>query len=148
MSYSDGEALILTRVQACTGFSSTNTARANWKLLNQGKSDHYAIIRPGPFRGEMISATVILWRWTTVVELWQRYKDDASTQTNLYGYMASLIAGLLPYKRLGDTTNNISDATPRSAGDVQEMWKARGGPAWLKWELVIDWQEEQTITYS
>lgn len=147
MSYSSGEALILTRVQACTGFSTTNAVRANWKLLNQGKSDHYAIVRPGPFRGEMISPTVIMWRYTTVVELWQRYKDDATTQTSLYGYMAYLTTGLMPYRKLGDTGNTISDSIPRSTGQVQEMWTKRGGPSWLKWELTIEWQEEEQVTY-
>lgn len=148
MSYSSGDALILSLVRTCSGFTSANTASANWKILNQGKSDYYAITRPGPFRGDMISPTVIVWKYTTVIELWQRYKDDATTQTNLYGHMDALKSGLMKKPRLGDTGNTIEDSIPRSSGQVTEMWTKRGGPSWLKWELTLEWQEEETITYS
>ena len=148
--YSDGEALALTRVQACTGFSTTNTSRANWKILNGGKSDHYAILRIGPFTQEWITPRVYKANWTTIVELWQRYKDDSTTQTNLYGYIGNLLTGLAPYRKLGDTTNLIEDANTESAGEVLEMWtqKNGAGPQWLKWELSLKWSEEITVTFA
>ena len=101
MTYTAGEALLLTVVQGCTGFGSTNASRANWLVLNSGKSDHYVILRPGPFGIEWISPTNYVANYTTVVELWQRYKDDGSSQTSLYGHIANLMAGIMPKKKLG-----------------------------------------------
>ena len=50
MSYSAGEALILTRLQAISGstWTSNNSGRGTWYMLNTGKADHYAFIKPGP----------------------------------------------------------------------------------------------------
>ena len=146
MSYSTGEALILTRVRACTGFTSANTARANWKLLNSGKSDHYAIIRPGGFAVEWQTLGMAVFRYTTVIELWQRYTDDTTTQTNLYGYIANLY-GLLDYPHLGSSAS-IQDSTIMGADAPEEMWRNEGGPAWLRWSMRVEWTEERSATFA
>ena len=147
MSYSTGEALILTRVRACTGFDSTNTSRANWKILHSGKSDHYAILRPAGFAVEWQTLSMAVFRYTTLVEVWQRYTDDTITQTNLYGYIANLYS-LLDYPHLGDTTGAIQDSTITGADDPQEMWREDGGPKWLRWLMRIDWAEQRTVTFA
>lgn len=149
MSYSTGEALLLTVVQGCTGFDSNNTSRANWLILNSGKADHYAILRPGPFDIEWISANTYQGNWITVVELWQRYKDDGSSQTNLYGHAANLTAGIIPKRTLGGTDSTIQDATVRQANEPQEMVRGTDtGPSWLKWELIVEWKDETQVTFS
>ena len=48
-NYSAGEALILKTIQATTSFSANNTSRANWKILNSGKSRQYVVLRAGAF---------------------------------------------------------------------------------------------------
>lgn len=147
--YSDGEALILARVRACTNFDTGNTARANWKLLNQGKARHYAILRPGAFTTEWITPNTYRPTWTTVIELWVRYKDDSETQTALYGYAADLLEGMQPSKRLKDEDGVVDYANIASSGEVQEMWTRGGrGPAWLKWELSLRWKEEIEVTLT
>lgn len=149
MSYTAGESLLLTAVQACTGFAATNTSRANWLVLNSGKSDHYAILRPGEFAIEWISPTVYVANYTTVIELWQRYKDDGTSQTSLYGHMASLMTGLMPENTLDDTSGLLQDATIRGGGEPQEMVRGRDtGPSWLKWELTVEWKDEIEVTFS
>lgn len=149
MAYGTGEALALTRVQACTGFDATNTSRSDWKILNSGKSDHYAILRPGSFSIEWMSYTNYIAIYTTVVELWQIYgTDDATTLTNLYSQQSNLMA-IMAYPLLGDTTGAIQDAGYRGANDPENMWqKGAEGPTWVKWEMFIDWKEEVEVTFA
>lgn len=144
MTYSTGEALLLTRVRACTGFTSTNTTRADWKVLNGGKSDHYAILRPGGFELQWQTLGMAVLRYTTVIEVWQQYIDDATSYTNLYGYVAALY-DILSYPHLGGA---IQDSTITSAEEPEQMWRTEGGPGWLRWSIRVDWQEEQTVTFA
>jgi hypothetical protein len=148
MSYSTGEALILTRVQACSNFSSSNTSQADWGILNSGKSDHYAILRPGVFSIEWITPLTYVAHWTTVVELWQQYTGPGTAESSLYARAADLLA-IQTYPKLGDTSGTIErNATFSGGEDPKEMWRKDGGPMWLKWELKIEWNEETTATYS
>jgi len=145
MSYSAGETRILALIQACTGFSATNTSQSDFKMLSGGHSDHYAILRPGAFAIEWHAITSYTARYVTVLEVWQRYTDDTTTQTNLFGYVNNLFA-ILAYPHGGDSS--MSDLTIRSAGDPKEMWTKEGGPQWLKWELEIAWDEQATVTFA
>jgi len=145
MSYSTGEALLLTRVQACTGFDTNNTSRCNWKILNKGKSDHYAILRPGAFNIEWHALSAYTAHWTTIIEVWQRYKDDSTSQTNLYSHIANLMA-IMTYPYLGDHTT-VVDSSIEGADEPEEMWTQGGGPGWIRWQLRVAWQEQAEVTY-
>ena len=148
MGYSEGEALILTRVIACNNFDSTNTSRGNWKILNQGKSNHYAILRPGAFDVEFDTICTYHVNWNTVIEVWQRYVDDATTRTELYARVADLFP-IMAYPKLADTTGNVLEWSVVSGGEEpEEMWTASGGPAWLRWKITLSWKEEGDITYA
>lgn len=148
MSYSAGETLILTKVRTCAGFTSSNTSQANWKLLNQGKAKFYAILHIGPFVSKWITPKVHRDTYTTVIELWQRYKDDSTSTTDLYTNFAALLTGLMPSKRMGDATGNVDDASVSGGDELEEMWTASGGPAWLRMKINIVWSEdiEETLT--
>jgi len=146
MSYTACEALLLVVVQNCTEFASTNTARANWKVLNSGASNHYAILRLDDSEIDWLSPNMYRVRWRTVIELWQRYTNDVDTKTNLYARLNNLIDGIQPFARLGDTENFVQDASVRGIGNPQEMWgQGKKGPAWLMIELRVEWHEEATV---
>ena len=145
MGYSDGEALILTRVQAASGFSSTNTSRGDWLILNRGASDHYAILRMGEFSGRWLTANQYQANWTTTIEVWQLYTDDAVTRTNLYGHLAAVIAGLLNYPHLGGA---IEDSTIEGGSEPQRAWEREGGPQWLFCSVRVRWDETTTINFA
>ena len=101
MSYPAGEAVVLTLLQAMSEFDRRNTARGDWKPLNSGGSDHYAIIRPGPFANEATAlggASVTAWR--TIIEVWQRWVDDAPTVLALEGLVSAVIDHLERYPGL------------------------------------------------
>jgi hypothetical protein len=146
MTYSTGEALILTRVRACTGFTSTNTSRSDWKILNGGKSDHYAILRPGGFTIVWQTLGMSVARYTTVIEVWQQYVDDVTSYSNLYTRVAALYS-LLDYPHLGDAAS-IQDSTITTADEPEQMWRTEGGPAWLRWQMRVEWTEERTATFA
>ena len=142
MSYTTGENLMATVVKAHANFDATNVAQAKWTMLDKGKSDHYAILKHGGMDPEFISPTVWIEKNITVIEVWQRYKNDGSTATSLYGYVANVISQIQNNEKLGDTGGVIQNAQVGGVGEVMEMWRKGGGPAWLKQEVFVTWQEQ------
>lgn len=147
MSYSDGESLALTQLQAVSGFSTSNTSRGKWLLLNTGKSDHYGILKPGKWRKSDRSPVGTIWQ--TIICLYQRYKDDGTSLIALEDSAAAVKLRFDQYRKLADTTGTISDSQPISGSEVTEVWtKGGNGPSWLKQEIVIEWSEENHVTYA
>jgi hypothetical protein len=146
MAYSDGEALLLTRVQACTGFDSNNTSRSNWRILNSGKSNQYAILRPAEFDIEWTALAAYTVTWNTIIEVWQRYTNETDTPTNLYTHIANLMP-ILTYPYLGDSSK-VLDSSIVGAAEPEEMWTAGGGVAWLRWAARVEWKENIEVTYA
>ena len=141
MSYPAGEAVVLTLLQAMSEFDRRNTARGDWKPLNSGGSDHYAIIRPGPFANKATAlggASVTAWR--TIIEVWQRWVDDAPTVLALEGLVSAVIDHLERYPGL-DGLALIAGVT--GGGEMQQRWLREGGPGWAVQEIYYDWQEER-----
>lgn len=148
MSYSTGEALILVQVQACTSYNTKNTSRANWKLLNQGRSRQYAILSMGAFEREHHGmGGTYRTQWSTLCEVWVRYIDDSTSLTTLEARAAEIVERFDAYRLAGDTTGTIQDVFVRRASRPQEMWRKGGkGPGWLMQELEIVWLEQRTVT--
>lgn len=144
MSYSTGEAQIAELIQGATGFDRRNVARGDWKPLNSGRSDHYAIIRPGPFVNapDTIGNGAAVTTWRTVVEVWQRWVDDAPTAQSLQAHVQTVIEHLERYPSL-DAAGLY--AWISGGGEMQERWLKEGGPMWAVWEVYLDWQEERFI---
>ena len=145
MSYSAGEARILALVRLCTGFSTTNTSQSDWKILSSGKDDNYSILRPAGFGIEWVSISVYQANYKTIIEVWQRYIDETTSKTTLYGHIAALFA-ILAYPHGGD--NSMGDLTIRVAEEPKERWSKDGGPLWLSWDLEIDWNEQTQVTFA
>lgn len=148
MSESAGLTLIETQVKAVTGFSASNVSIMNWRVLNSGASNHYAIIRPGQVVRTGLTFTVKDNDYKTIVEVWQQYTDDGTTGTNLLGYVDAITSRLDQYRKIADTTKTIRDMNVVEYGEVKEQWTKDGGLAWLSRDIVIQWQEEETVTYA
>lgn len=146
MTYAAGEALILTQVQAVTGFSSANASRGDWGILNDGAADVYAIVRPGPFTQVGASGRVEM-LWTTVIEVWQRYTLDGTTLTNLEANFELIKARIDLYSHLNDTTGGIDFAEVMGGGEVNMIPPPPNGPQWLEWDLLIRWQEQKAVSF-
>lgn len=152
MSYSSGEALVLTKLQAIAGtpspWSATNTARGKWTQLNSGAADHYAILRQGPGRNDFLALSTSLRTYSTVIEVWVSYTVDGTSYTNLLAYMEGILDAFDAAKTLGDTGGTVQDARCTRWDEVEERWTAGGGPRWLKQNFYIEWKEENSVTFS
>lgn len=147
MSYSDGEALVLTQLQNVSVFSSVNTFRGKFGKLNTGNSDHYAIIKPGKFRVSDRSQIGTIWQ--TKIMIYQRYKDDGVSLLSLESIVDAVLLRFKQYRKLADTTGTISDSAPIEGSEVVEMWNKGGnGPAWLRQDITIEWSEQNNVTYA
>lgn len=148
--YAFGEALVLTQLRSVSGFTSANTSRNNWAILNSGKAAVYAIVRKGAWEMEWQSYTVARFAWQTVIELWQQWtQDDAATRAALDANEALVLARFLAYHRLGDTAGRVQDSTPRRADEPEVMFDAaRNTAAFLRASIVIEWQEVAEIAFA
>lgn len=148
--YSDGEALVLSRLQAISGgaWTSANTARGKWTQLDTGTADHYAILKMAGGTNDPLSISSTMRQWTTVIEVWVSYKDDGTSYTNLLAYHEAILDQFDAYRKLGDTGGTISDSRCARWDTVEEMWVRGGGVRWLKQNFYIEWQEENAATYA
>ena len=147
MSYGAGEALILAAVRTASGFTSTNTDAADWGLLNRGKAQNYAILRPGSFATSWSALRGYTVTWTTVVEVWQRCTTNPATdRANLYTAVSALITALMPKAYMTDSSL-VEDATIEGGEEPAEMWGQSGsGPQWLRWNIRVIWRESATVS--
>jgi hypothetical protein len=149
MTYAAGEALWLTRLRAMSNFDSGNSARGRWGIRNSGKSDHYAILKPGVHNREWLSITVRWDHYQTIIQLWQRYVDDGDTLTDLEALVDAVLAELDKYRLIGDSGGTVQAANIVAVREVQEILAGPGeGPVWLMVELVGEWHEENTIAFA
>jgi hypothetical protein len=150
MAYTNGEALVLSRLQSITGsvWTSTNTARGKWGLLNSGASDHYAVLRMGAGMNNGMSISTTLRMYTTVIEVWQSYLDDGTSYTNMLGYHEAILDKFDAYRKLGDTGGTVQDSRCTRWDEIEEMWRSTGGPRWLRQKFYVEWTEENAVTYA
>jgi len=148
MSYKTGEKLIEAQIHDVAGFDSSNVTRGDWKLLNSGYSDHYAILKRGETAYEWVGKSHAE-NHRTIIEIWQRVKDDQASYDLLNDYVDVVKDRLDSYRKLADTTGTLRDANLTSAGNITEQWRNNAdGPAWLKIELYVDWTEENYVTFA
>lgn len=147
MSYSSGEALILTALRAHANYDSDNTSRGNWRVLNSGKAEYYAVLRMGPTTNAPNSMASALTTWTTQIMLYRRYLDDGTTATNLQADVQTVIEHLEQYATLSDTNNTVVDAQITAVSEMQEISMFENGPVYLLSIIDMIWQEERQITY-
>src|SRR5512146_1297748 len=127
--YEDGETLVLSTLRGITAsFGTANTSQSDWKILNNGASRQYAILKPGAFRRE--PGRMTLNHWTTIIEVWYRYQSsDAATKSGLYALVGSILAYFDARRHLGNE-NVVNDCNIARGSEPQEMWKKGGGPIW------------------
>lgn len=151
MTYASGEELIANIIRDLPEFDASNVARSDWTILNNGKSDHYAIVRRGAMgaRGrEWISPTVYVARWVTYVEVWQKVlPDNGLTRSELFRHVESVMT-LLELPTLADPDGVIQDSSIPGMTEPEEMWTAGGGPVFLRITVEVVWDEQREIAYQ
>jgi len=146
--YPECEALVLTKLQSVTDFSSSNTSRGNWGILNSGLSDHYGILKPGAFEREQGAMAMNISNFQVIIQVWQQYVDDGTSLTNLEGHVKNIMAYFDQWRRAGDTTGTIVDAFITGGREAQERWNKDGALVWLSQDLIVTLQEHDVITYA
>lgn len=149
MNYIDGEKLIAARVEEVTGFSPANVRRGAYGVINSGASDHYAIIHAGGSTRNQETFSTKLSTHRTVIEVWQRLKDDIPSIDSLYEHVAAIVSALDPLRDMSSDGTYIRDANIIGVGEVKEMWTTKGdAPSWFKQDIFVDWSEEDNVTYT
>lgn len=147
-SYSTVEGLWLTRLQAMSQFTANNSSRGRWGIRNSGASNQYCIIKPGSHTRQMVSYTLRQDNFQTIIQLWQRYKDDGDTMTDLESLVDAVLVEIDKYPHLGDSTR-VVDCNISEVREMQEILDSPGGgPVWLMVELVGEVNEQTEITFS
>lgn len=148
-NYYTGETLAEIQVASVTGFQSSNVTRGRWGLLNSGNNDHYAILKRGESPIEWVSHNVSQIRYRTIIEVWQRVKDDQESYDNLLTYADDIKTRLEKYRLLADTTGVVLDANLTGMSAVTEQWRNNAdGPSWLKIDLYLDWSQQTNVTFA
>lgn len=147
MTYLAVEALILTRIQGMSQFSSSNSARGKWGILNSGRDNQYAVLRPGARRRERITTLTMQDTYQTIVELWQRYKDDGTSMTDLEALVDAVTAEIDKYRRGGDATGKVQIMRIPEVREFLQIGPP-DGPDWLRADVVVETVEENDITYT
>lgn len=148
MSENAGITLLAAQVAAATGFTSANVTIMRWKILNDGVSDHYAILKPGATTRTALTFTVKDNVYQTIVEVWQQYVDDGTSGTDLMAHVDNVTSRLDRYRKLADTTSAIRDANVIGYSELKEQWTKDGGIAWISRDVIVEWQEEELVTYA
>jgi len=148
MTYPAGEALALNVLQDVDGFDQNNTSRGKWGILNSGNGDHYGIVKPGSFERQEIAISTNETDANTIIQVWQRYKDDGDSLVNLEVHVNNIIAYFDKQRKLKDTTGKIVEAFITSGREVQEQWTKDGGLSWLSRDVIVTWQEQEQVTYA
>lgn len=148
-SYSSGETLLASVIRTVSGFTTANTTIGQWGVLNSGASDHYAIIRKGQHTRAYNTPRMVENTYRTIVEVWQRYKDDGNSYQSLLSYVDSIAETVDQYRKLSDNGSTVLDATYIGSGDVIAQWRNKGdGPSWLRVDMTIEWKEQEITTYA
>lgn len=148
--YGDGEALIAALVATVSGFSTATVTRGKWGVLNKGTAAKYAILKPGattaPRRFD--GPNRVTENWSTIVQVWQRYTDDGTTLTNLEADVEAILSKIDQYPRLQDSNDYVQDANAALVSEAQEMWRAGGGPTWLRQDITIHWYGKRIRSFA
>lgn len=147
--YKAGEDALSVLVQSVDGFDGNNVSVANWKILNSGASDHYAIIKKAGATREWVTLRMIQENPRTIVQVWQRVTDDTASYDALLEHADQIKNRVDKYRMLDDESGTVFDANCTGESEVTEQWRNNAdGPSWLKMDLYIDWSEQNVITFA
>lgn len=150
MGYATGSSAILTLLRAMSDWDSKNSSREDWGILNTGKSNKYAILKPGEeYQNEVISLghKTQIRTYTTVIEVWVLAKTPGKSLTTLQTLTDSIVSTLDRYPNLGlGTSNAIRGASVLGGGEMQDRWVNTRGFTWVTWDVTIEWKEERSTS--
>ena len=126
MSYAVIEAAVQTLLQALGQYGDADVTRGDWRVLDSG-SGPYAVVYAGPFDveeggdwGQKVYA------WTVYVEVFERYLDNGTSETNLETRVQNTVDQLCAYPTL-DGASGVTLAMPVHADELRYVFDEQGG---------------------
>lgn len=144
MSYASGEAAVLAVLRLHADYGDKNTSRGNWKILDSGGSDRYAVLRMGAATNEQHTPVGAMTTWATEIMVYRRYIDDGPSAVSLQGHVQDVIEHMEKYPTLQSV---VTDAQVTTIGAMENIQMVANGPMWLRTIITLQWQEERDITY-
>lgn len=128
-------------------FDTNNSSRGDFKILNSGASDHYAVLFKGePATRERVGFRMNTIQQRTILRIYQRYVNDSTSQIALQDLIDDIKTAVNPYRVIGDASSTIQSATITEEREM--MMEPANAPAWLYVELVGVCDEEEIISYA
>lgn len=146
MGYNECEALWLSLLRAMPEFDSNNTSRKDWKILNSGKSNYYAVLKKGEVVRERMAFSTDVAHRQTIIELWVRYREDGTDAIQMDDLTDAITNYVGSYRLGGDSVGTIQRAQIVEEREPQQT--PANAPAWLFVELVGQMDDEEAITYA
>lgn len=114
------QAAIQTLVQALGTFADADVTLGDYKVLGRGSSP-YAIVLPGPFRGDRPGDWgQVRYIWTHYVEVWERFTGDSYSAITTA--RQNVVDQLNKYPTL-DGASGVKLATATASGDTMFLWQ-------------------------
>lgn len=145
MSYATGEAAVLTILRLHADYSSSNTSRGDWRILDSGRDSHYVVLRMGRSTNEQSAITQAMTTWQTDIMAYERYAADGPSAITLQGHVQTLLEHVEKYPTLQGV---VTDAQIVGISEMEQLQMVANGPIWLRTIISLQWQEEREITYS
>lgn len=144
MSYATGEAAVLTILRLHADYSSSNTSRGDWRILDSGRDSHYIVLRMGRAANEQGAMTQALTTWQTDIMAYERYAADGPSAIALQGHAQTILEHVEKYSTLQGAA---TDAQIVGISEMEQVQMIANGPIWLRTIISLQWQEEREITY-
>lgn len=156
MTYAQGEADILSLLQALAEWDSTNSlslandaTNLGAAMLSGGASDHYLFLSPGEFESgyENIADTLVIHRWQTLVTLcvFLPAPEANAAEMRLAAYRDNAIAALDARLHLNSSTVDFAKVI---RGREIANFSLSDKQAFISQELTLLWEEVKNITQS
>ncbi|MDD4984190.1 MAG: hypothetical protein PHQ43_00175 [Dehalococcoidales bacterium] len=145
MSYSTVETALATVIKKATGYSTTNVASGDYRVLAKGNAKA-VVLQPGSFEREYVSTQYMRSAWAINVELYVLWGGEQSTVAgNIRTERQALIDKIDQYPTL-DSATGVVRAILKSAGPP-EIWQVGAMQFW-KQIMVCQVEERTTVTYA
>jgi len=147
MSYTIIEAALSTVIQKLSGYSSTNVACGDYRILGSGQ-DKAVVLQPGAFIRNQAAESWMRTQWNINIELYIAYGGEISTVAgNIRSERQTIMDKIDQYPTLDGTSGVV--LARLNAGNEPEVWQVGAQQFWkqvltcvIEERLIVDIQED------
>lgn len=138
---------LVSVITGMSEFSSADVTIGDERPVSKGRSN-VVVIYPGPLSDNEVSHAIHTITWTTYIDLYVKKKQKSSADwISLATKRDALVAQLIKYPNLGQSTYFFTEHRIRTEGDVMGLYdKQDTGPFHLVQRLIIETDESVDVT--